>query len=89
MLNTRQRCAFENILLENEFLETEIKVVKLKEQLYLLKKYLKYQTGNGENSSGNAELAQLLSQQNANLLEKNASINWIIEKTYYEPEYRE
>ena len=52
----------------------------MKEQLFLLKKTQKDKSDEEEHSSENAELVKLLLQQNASLLEENASKNEIDKK---------
>ena len=61
-------------------LAAEIKAVKMfmKEQLFLLKKAQKDKSDKEEYNSENSETVQLLRQQNASLLEENASKNEII-----------
>ena len=61
-------------------LAAEIKAVKMfmKEQLFLLKKAQKDKSDKEEHNSENSETVQLLRQQNASLLEENASKNEII-----------
>ena len=61
-------------------LAAEIKAVKMfmKEQLFLLKKAQKDKSDKEEHNSENSEIVQLLRQQNASLLEENASKNEII-----------
>ena len=58
-------------------LAAEIKAVKMfmKEQLFLLKKAQKDKSDKEEHNSENSETVQLLRQQNASLLEENASKN--------------
>ena len=82
MLNNLQRFTNENALLKEQIqnLATEIEAVKMfmKEKLYLLKKVQKGKSDEEGQSSENSELVKLLCQQNASLLEENASKNEII-----------
>ena len=82
MLNNLQRFTNENALLKEQIqnLAAEIEAMKMfmKEQLYLLKKAQKDKSDEGGQSSENSEFLQLLRQQNASLLEENASKNEII-----------
>ena len=82
MLNNLQRFTNENALLKEQIqnLAAEIEAVKMfmKEQLYLLKKAQKGKSDEEGQSSENSELVKLLRQQNASLLEENASKNEII-----------
>ena len=50
----------------------------MKEQLYLLKKAQKHKIDEEEHSNENSKFVHLLRQQNASLLEENASKNEII-----------
>ena len=82
MLNNLQRFTNENALLKEQIqnLAAEIEAVKMfmKEQLFLLNKTQKDKSDEEEHSSENSELVKLLRQQNASLLEENASKNEII-----------
>ena len=82
MLNNLQRFTNENALLKEEIqnlvAETEAVKMFMKEQLYLLKKAQKGKSDEEGQSSENSELVKLLRQQNASLLEENASKNEII-----------
>ena len=82
MLNNLQRFTNENALLKEQIqkLATKIEAVKMfmKEQLFLLEKVQKDKNDEEEHSSENLELVKLLRQQNASLLEENASKNEII-----------
>ena len=82
MLNNLQRFTNENALLKEQIqkLVTKIEAVKMfmKEQLFLLEKVQKDKNDEEEHSSENLELVKLLRQQNASLLEENASKNEII-----------
>ena len=82
ILNNLQRFTNENALLKEQIqnLAAEIEAVKMfmKEQLFLLNKTQKDKSDEEEHSSENSELVKLLRQQNASLLEENASKNEII-----------
>ena len=82
MLNNIQRFTNDNALLKQQIqnFAAEIEAVKIfmKKQLYLLKKAQKDESDQEEQRSENAELVQLLRQQNASLLEENGSKNEII-----------
>ena len=84
MLNNLHIFTNENALLKEQIqnLAAEIEAVKMfmKEQLFLLKKTQKDKSDEEEHSSENAELVKLLLQQNASLLEENASKNEIDKK---------
>ena len=77
ILNNLQRFTNENALLKDQIqnLAAEIESVKMfkKEQLYLLKKAQKGKSDEEGQSSENSELVKLLRQQNASLLNENAS----------------
>ena len=85
MLNNLQRFTNENALLKEQIqnLAAEIEAVKMfmKEQLYLLEKAQEGKSDEEGQSSENSELVKLLRQQNASLLEENASKNEIIKRT--------
>ena len=79
--NGKKTNAFCSLLKEQiQNLAAEIEAVKtfMKEQLFLLKKTQKDKSDEEEHSSENSELVKLLRQQNASLLEENASKNEII-----------
>ena len=82
MLNNLQRFTNENALLKEQIqnLAAEIEAVKMfmEEQLYLLKKAQKGKSDEEGQNSENSELVKLLRQQNASLLNENASKNEII-----------
>ena len=82
MLNNLQRFTNENALLKEQIqnLAAEIEAVKMfmKEQLFLLKKAQKGKSDEEGHSNENSELVKLLRQQNASLLNENASKNEII-----------
>ena len=81
--NGKKTNAFCSLLKEQiQNLAAEIEAVKtfMKEQLFLLKKTQKDKSDEEEHSSENSELVKLLRQQNASLLEENASKNEIIKK---------
>ena len=70
MLNNLQRFTNENALLKEKMF--------MKEQLFLLKKAQKGKSDEEGHSNENSELVKLLRQQNASLLNENASKNEII-----------
>ena len=81
--NGKKTNAFCSLLKEQiQNLAAEIEAVKtfMKEQLFLLKKTQKDKSDEEEHSSENSELVKLLRQQNASLLEENASKNEIDKK---------
>ena len=81
--NGKKTNAFCSLLKEQiQNLAAEIEAVKMfmKEQLFLLNKTQKDKSDEEEHSSENSELVKLLRQQNASLLEENASKNEIIKK---------
>ena len=81
VLNNLQRCTDENALLKQQIQDFAawIQAVKMfMKEHYLLKKAQKEKGDEEEHNNQNAELVQVLRQQNASLLEENASKNEII-----------